>query len=88
MKVESMRTPNGNAVSNQFIIRCSNKTVFQSYKSTIVSIEDGQVYLDPRYYNYSKTTSKYRNQFLDATTKQVEERINSGEYLLKDLNGI
>ena len=43
-------------------------------------------YLDKTYWNYSKTTSKYRNQFLGETTKETQAKIDSGKYILTDLN--
>jgi len=46
----------------------------------------GGVILDKKYWNYSKTTSKYRNKFLNETTKETQAKIDSGEYVLKDLN--
>lgn len=62
---------------------------FQSYKSIIVKIVYGgrrDVYLDNTYWNYSRTTGKYRNQFLGETKQETEEKIKSGEYILTDLN--
>ena len=80
--------------NNQFIIKgdklgngCRDKW-FQSYDSTIVYMDNftGGVILDKKYWNYSKTTSKYRNKFLNETTKETQAKIDSGEYVLKDLN--
>lgn len=67
LKVENMRSPRtGREVPNQFVIRSGDKTMFQSYQSPIVEIDYYthaiHVYED---WNYSRTTSKYRNQFLD-----------------------
>jgi hypothetical protein len=77
-------------IPNQFIITDDNKTYFQSYRSIIVKIERTETgvktYLDPIYYNYSRTTSKYRNAFLGESTKQIESKIKSGEYILENLN--
>jgi hypothetical protein len=91
MKIQNMTNGNGNKVANQFIIFDSEYTAFQSYDSVIVKtvFEDGkrQVYLDEKYWNYSKTTSKYRNQFLGETTKETERKIKDGTYKLADLNG-
>ena len=42
--------------------------------------------LDSTYWNYSVTTNKYRNQFLGETTEETQAKIDSGEYLLTDLN--
>jgi len=92
MKVSNMTNARGNTVPNQFIIFDSEFTIFQSYDSVIVKTDfddDGnrRVKLDDYYWNYSVTTSKYRNQFLGETTKETQKKIDSGEYLLTDLNG-
>ena len=81
--------------NNQFIIENGSGLYFQSYKSIIVKktyclgnnmdLRD-KVELDQKYWNYSRTTSKYRNQFLGETTKETQAKINSGEYVLTDLN--
>jgi len=72
---------------------------FQSYDSIIVKrIYDNEVqingfagtvvktYLDSKYYNYSTTTSKYRNIFLEETTKDIEKKMKDGIYILTNLN--
>jgi predicted ribonuclease YlaK len=87
MYVENMRSSRGNNVPNQFVIVGDDGTIeFQSYKTIIARKSNGKVYLDKNYYSYSKTTNTYRNQFLNATTKEIETRIKSGEYELIDLN--
>jgi hypothetical protein len=90
MKVQNFTNSRGNRVANQFIIFDSEYTAFQSYKSIIVktSFEDGKrkVELDEKYWDYSRTTSKYRNQFLGETKQETERKIKSGEYTLTDLN--
>ena len=45
-----------------------------------------KVHLDHDKWDYSKTTGKYRNQFLGETKKQTQAKIDSGEYVLTDLN--
>lgn len=80
-----MRSPKGNIVPNQFDIRVDNKRVFRSYESNIVMIRNNKVYLDSYYWNYSMTTSKYRNMFLGEDKKTTETKIKSGEYILTDL---
>ena len=45
-----------------------------------------KTYLDKKYWNYSVTTSKYRNIFLEETKKDTEKKIESGEYVLTNLN--
>lgn len=86
MKVKNMVSSNGNTVPNQFIIQSNGCTVFQSYNSIIVKKENGKVYLDRDTWNYSRTTSKYRSQFLRETTRETQSKINSGLYILTNLN--
>lgn len=73
---------------NQIVITEDDGTRwFQSYGSMIAKITpDGKVYLDEKYWDYSKTTGKYRNQFLGEDKKQTERKILSGEYTLTNLN--
>jgi hypothetical protein len=88
--VQQMKSNKGNPIPNQFIIFTPDATFFQSYQSVIVktTFEDGQkvTYLDESKWDYSRTTAKYRNQFLGLTTKEIEARIKSGEFKLADLN--
>ena len=87
MKVENFTSNNGNKVTNQFIIYCDDKTVFQSYNSVIaIKYGNGKTELDAKFWNYSKTTGKYRNIFLGETKKETEKKISSGEYVLTNLN--
>ena len=44
------------------------------------------VELDRKYWNYSNTTGKYRNIFLNETITETKKKIKSGEYKLTDLN--
>lgn len=66
MTVYNMTSKNGNKVANQFIIEDGRRTVFQSYESTIAVIDRDkmviEIYPD---WDYSVTTSKYRNMFFD-----------------------
>ena len=98
MKVENMTSINGSKVANQFIITdyydSVRRTVFQSYKSIIVvkTVNTNNanareiVSLDINYWDYSKTTGRYRNQFLGETKAETQKKIDSGEYILTDLN--
>jgi len=97
MRVENMTSPKSYVkVANQFIITEMvgdniKKEYFQSYKSMIVfrkTYADGRVLttLDVNKWDYSRTTSKYRNIFLAETTKETKAKIASGEYVLVDLN--
>jgi hypothetical protein len=90
MKVTNMTSSKGNDVPNQFIIFTPNATYFQSYKTIIIKTTFlggvRKVFLDSDKWNYSRTTAKYRNQFLGETTKEVKNKIDSGVYELIDLN--
>ena len=99
MNVQNMTSSNGNKIANQFIITDKDTNeYFQSYNSMIakkvyINIDFGnsnndkmQILLDKKYWNFSNTTSKYRNKFLNETTKETQAKIKSGEYKLVDLN--
>ena len=88
MKVKNITSNNGNKIANQFIIYDSDGSkYFQSYNSVIAKIDSGNnITLDQKYWNYSNTTSKYRNIFLEETIKDTRAKIKSGEYILTDLN--
>ena len=99
MKVRNMQSPNGNDVPNQFIIEEEGhgalgnfiiKQTFQSY-SAIIAVRTiwpdmERVILDARYWNYSKTTGKYRNIFLGESKAETERKIAEGIYKLDNLN--
>ena len=92
MKVQQMISKNYNPVANQFIIETTFKDgrrkalYFQSYDSIIVKRAKGKTYLDRYYWDYSVTTGKYRNQFLNENIADTRKKIESGEYLLTNLN--
>jgi hypothetical protein len=87
MKVENLESNKGNKVPNQFIVTTEKGSFFQSYNSVIAIIEEGQpVKLDEKFWDFSKTTSKYRNQFLGEDTKTTEAKIKNGTYILTNLN--
>ena len=91
MKVQNMTSSNGNPVANQFVItrqtRNGIEESFQSYGSLIARITDkGAVKLDRRFWDYSVTTGKYRNRFLNETKADTQKKIDSGEYKLVNLN--
>jgi len=86
-RVTQMRSKNGNAIANQFEIRTAKGVYFQSYNSIIVFIDKkGQTYLDTYYWDYSKTTGKYRNIFLGENITETRQKIADKVYKLKDLN--
>jgi len=77
----------GRPVANQFIIYTSKGEYFQSYDSVIAFKDNkGNVTLDDYTWDYSRTTGKYRNQFLGEGIVDTRTKIESGEYKLADLN--
>jgi hypothetical protein len=88
MQVIQMHSPKSyNPVANQYKIHDNfGNTFFQSYRSLIAKITaTGQIFLDKNYWDYSRTTGKYRNIFLSETMAETKKRIKSGEYKLVDL---
>jgi ABC-type Fe3+ transport system substrate-binding protein len=86
-KVSQFDGRNG-AVKNQFILSTPEGIYFQSYNSIIAFKPHGKgnTKLDSKYWDYSKTTGKYRNQFLGENKAETEKKIAAGEYELTDLN--
>ena len=92
MKVQNITSNKGNKIANQFIITDEDNghTYFQSYSTIIVKKYVGQTqqhtFLDQKYWNFSNTTGKYRNIFLNETIKDTKAKIKNGTYILTDLN--
>ena len=99
MKVQNMTNANGNKVANQFILTDHGRgalgnfivrDTFQSYDSVIavrtVWEDNTKIELDKNNWDYSKTTGRYRNQFLGETKAETQKKIDAGIYILTDLN--
>ena len=86
MKVQNMTSARGNKIANQFIINDKGDEYFQSYRSIIAKKSQGKIYLDEYYWDYSVTTGKYRNDFLGEKKIDTQRKIDSGEYILTNLN--
>ena len=96
----SSTNSSGHKVANQFIItdeenKMSGNSVkyFQSYDFIIAKrdkfragVTKRQVWLDVNKWDYCKITDKYRNIFLGETKAETQKKIDSGEYVLIDLN--
>ena len=78
----------GREIANQYKIQTPEGVYFQSYESIIAFIRkaDGQTLLDSRWWDYSRTTSKYLNIFLGMDSKEVKRRVKLGEFKLINLN--
>ena len=75
-------------VKNQFLIKDNEgNTFFQSY-NTIIAKKDkhGFIFLDADKWDYSKTTSRYRNLFIGLNTADTKKAIKEGKITLINLN--
>ena len=79
MKVTSM-------ANNQYIIEHNGVSYFQSYDVIVAKKSKGKIILDKDYYEYSRTTIKYRNRFLGLLSASVKEAIRDGKITLGKLN--
>ena len=88
MLVKNMLSNKNNSIPNQFIIYDDEWVIFQSYESIIArySFNKMKIELDSKYWNYSKTTSKYRNIFLDMKSQEIKKGIKEGSLILTNLN--
>lgn len=87
MKVANMKSNKGNKIANQFVIDTDEGIYFQSYRSIIAFCSNnGKVTLDEKFWDYSTTTGKYRNQFLNEGIAETRKKIKSGIYVLTNLN--
>ena len=83
VRVDNMQSSGGNTIPNQFIISGSDFKLFQSYSSPIALIYNGVTYIF-KDYDCSKTTGKYRNQFLNSTLKEINAKLKDGVYIAVD----
>jgi hypothetical protein len=83
-----MKTKVHQLANNQFEISTPKGTYFQSYDSIIAfkPNDNRRIQLDSYYWNYSKTTCKYRNKFLNERIAETRAKIERKEYLLTNLN--
>lgn len=85
-RVENMTSPSsGREVANQFLIYTEEGVLFQSY-STPIAFRDysGHVTLNKASWDYSTTTGKYRNQFLNEGIADIRKKIENGTYTLAE----
>ena len=88
IKVHQLTSPQSGApVANQFEIETPKGLYFQSYKS-IIAFKDnnGKIKLDEYYWDYSRTTSRYLNRFLNMTGREIKLLIKEGIIKLTNLN--
>lgn len=88
INVRNMESSSGNTIFNQFIITDNRgNEYFQSYNSIIAKRDkNGKITLDEKHWDYSVTTGKYRNYFLNENTAETREKIKNKTYKLANLN--
>ena len=87
MKVTNITNSRGRKVANQFIITDGNVYTFQSYNSVVAVVDfDNSAITLGGDWNYSTTTSRYRNKFFEtlgldemSDTASIREAIKNGE---------
>lgn len=92
--VEQMTSRSGNVVPNQTILSDMTGRTFVSYGSKIVyqskdRASDGlplEIIVDENYWDYSRTTGKYRNEFMNMGVQDVRDYIKEGRIKLGNLN--
>ena len=87
VSVRNMKGRTGKAIPNQFVITTDDATYFQSYNTVIAKLSQGQTVLSPSW-DYSKTTGKYRNIFLQETRQETERKIKDGTYKIAELGKV
>ena len=66
--------------ANQNIIHFENGSLFQSYESLICVKIGSELYFTDDW-NYSRTTSKYRNKFTGESTQETRAKLESDQHL-------
>lgn len=62
------------------IISTNEGNFLYSYGILIAGKVNGQVYLNEKYWDYSVTTGKHRNEFLGEGIAETRKKIKSGKY--------
>jgi len=88
MQVQQMQSIRGNSkAANQYVIKTKHGQWFQSYDSMIAYLPfRGKTLLGPDW-DYSVTTGRYRNEFLNEGIADTRAKIESGEYLISPTLG-
>ena len=86
--IKKIKVEQFQGVKDQFLIKTPEGIYFQSYNAIIAfkPYNSSVVYLDDYYWDYSKTTEKYRNIFLGENKAVTVKKIKNGDYKLVNLN--
>jgi hypothetical protein len=69
-----------------FTITIGEELYLITYNKVIAKIVHDVVFLDEIYWNFSRTTAKYRNIFLLEDSKVTHKKLNDDIYKLANLN--
>ena len=93
--VSNLINNNGNAVSNQFIIRTPKAVYFQSYRSVVAKIDKNNNVILSENWDYSNTTRKHLYIFLRmygyrelCSSKDMRQAIKNKEVILKKVESL
>ena len=73
---------------NMFVAHRGNISVLKSYNKIIAIVDRGLIYINSDFYNYSKTTARHLNLFLEINAKQFKENCKNNEYIFVPDNEI
>lgn len=62
--------------NNQVVVTFDNAIVFESYGTLIAIKKDGKLYVT-KDYDYSRTTSRYLNEFCGRTSKEIAKELEN-----------
>ena len=68
------------AAKRQATISTQNAYCFYSYETLIALSMNGQMYLTPEW-DYSNTTSRYRQRFLSESTTETRQKLQNSIYI-------
>ena len=74
-ELRNMLSDSLRAVPNQFILKIKGNIYFQSYTKIICKITKHKVYLDKKYWKYTRSTSNYLNKFLNENDWEEKQHI-------------
>ena len=93
--ISNLINDNGNAAANQFIIKTSKATYFQSYLSVVAKIDKKGNLILSENWDYSNTTRKHLYIFLRmygyrelCSSKDMRQAIKNKEVILKKVESL
>lgn len=90
IEINNIVSNHGNSIPNQYEVYIDSTEgtyrCFYSYKSLILVCKNGKLIKVGSNYDYSRTTGKYRNDFLRLNKSTLESYMNRNMYFNKDSN--